>query len=93
MAGLDTRWLYIPRRDLDYVPRFNDASLDHIFFGDVSAWLVNDIVGIKKDDLAPGFGHIIIDPHFVEGLDWAKASHKSVRGLIRASWKKEESRC
>ncbi len=69
--------------------RFNDASLDHIFFGDISAWLVNDIVGIRKDDLAPGFGHIIIAPHFVEGLDWAKASYKSVRGLIKAGWKKD----
>ncbi len=69
--------------------RFNDASLNHIFFGDISAWLVNDIVGIRKDDLAPGFGHIIIAPHFVEGLDWAKASYKSVRGLIKAGWKKD----
>lgn len=69
--------------------RFNDASLDHIFFGDISAWLVNDIVGIKKDDLAPGFNHIIIAPHFVEGLNWAKASYKSIRGLIKAGWKKE----
>ncbi len=69
--------------------RFNDASLDHIFFGDISAWLVNDIVGIRKDDLAPGFGHIIIAPHFVEGLDWAKASYKSVRGLIKAGWEKD----
>ena len=70
-------------------PQFRDASLDHIFFGDISAWLVNDIVGIRKDDLAPGFGHIIIAPHFVDGLDWAKASYKSVRGLIKAGWKKE----
>ena len=69
--------------------RFNDASLDHIFFGDISAWLVNDIVGIRKDDLAPGFGHIIIAPHFVEGLEWANASYNSVRGLIKAGWKKD----
>lgn len=69
-------------------PTFNDASLDHIFFGDISAWLVNDIVGIRKDDLAPGFEHIIIAPHFVEGLDWAKASYKSVKGLIKAGWEK-----
>ena len=69
--------------------RFNDASLDHIFFGDISAWLVNYIVGIRKDDLAPGFGHIIIAPHFVEGLEWANASYNSVRGLIKAGWKKD----
>lgn len=73
-------------------PQFRDASLDHIFFGDISAWLVNDIVGIKKDDLAPGFKHIIIAPHFVEGLDWAKATYKSVKGLIKAGWKKENGK-
>ena len=70
-------------------PKFNDASLDHIFFGDISAWLVNDIAGINKDDLAPGFGHIVISPHFVDGLDWANASYNSVKGLIKAGWKKK----
>lgn len=70
-------------------PQFRDASLDHIFFGDISAWLVNDIVGIRKDDNAPGFEHIIIAPHFVEGLDWAKGSYKSVKGEIKAEWKRE----
>ncbi|MGN0202387.1 MAG: family 78 glycoside hydrolase catalytic domain [Candidatus Cryptobacteroides sp.] len=69
--------------------RFNDASLNHIFFGDISAWLVNDIVGIRKDDLAPGFGHIIIAPHFVEGLEWAEASYNSVKGPVKAAWKKK----
>ncbi len=67
-------------------PKFNDASLNHIFFGDVSAWLVNDIVGIKCDPDAPGFQHILITPHFVEGLDNAKASYKSVKGEIKAEW-------
>ena len=69
-------------------PNFRDASLDHIFFGDISAWMVNDIVGIRKDDLAPGFSHFIIAPHFVDGLDYAEASYNSVRGLIKAGWKK-----
>lgn len=67
-------------------PKFNDASLNHIFFGDISAWLVNDIVGIKCDPDAPGFQHILLTPHFVEGLDSARASYNSIRGEIEVEW-------
>ena len=73
-------------------PKFNDASLDHIFFGDISAWMVNDIVGIQKDNSRPGFGHFIVAPHFVDGLDWAKASYESVRGPVKVSWAKKGGR-
>lgn len=73
-------------------PEFNDASLNHIFFGDISAWMVNDIVGIRYDVDYPGFQHIVIAPHFVEGLNNASASYKSVRGEIRASWTKRGSK-
>lgn len=73
-------------------PRFNDASLDHIFFGDIMAWFVNDVVGIQKDDNAPGFEHIILAPHFVNGLDYARASYKSVMGEITADWRRENGK-
>ncbi len=71
-------------------PKFNDASLDHIFFGDICAWLVNDIVGIQKDDSIPGFGHIVLAPHFVKGLNYAKATYKSIRGEIKVEWHREK---
>lgn len=68
---------------------YNDSSLDHIFFGDVVPWLVNDIVGIAYDPSEPGFGHVLIKPAFVEGLDWAKATYNSVRGEISVGWEKD----
>lgn len=70
-------------------PEWRDASVNHVFLGDVSAWYVNDIVGINCDPQAPGFSHIVFAPHVVEGLDWAKASYNSVKGMIRAEWKRE----
>ena len=70
-------------------PKFNDASLNHVFMGDVSAWMMNQIAGINYDEQQPGFRHIRITPHFVEGLDWAKGEYHSVAGLISSEWKRE----
>lgn len=72
-------------------PNFRDSSIDHVFFGDIAAWYVNGIVGINFDPAEPGFRHIILDPHFPEGLDWAKASYKAQTGLIEVSWQKKSS--
>ena len=49
---------------------------------------VNDLAGINFDPADPGFGHIVIAPHFVEALDWAAASYDSVRGEIRSEWRR-----
>ena len=70
-------------------PQFRDASLNHVFMGDVSAWMMNQLAGINYDAAGPGFRHILITPHFVEGMDWAKGEYHSVRGLISSQWKRE----
>ena len=69
-------------------PEWRDASINHVFLGDVAAWYVNDLAGINFDPAAPGFGHIVYAPHFVEALDWAAASYDSVRGEIRSEWRR-----
>ncbi|MDP4276275.1 MAG: family 78 glycoside hydrolase catalytic domain [Bacteroidota bacterium] len=66
-----------------------DASLNHIFLGDVSAWMNNALAGINFDDQNKGFRHIIIHPHFVKDLSWVKGSYRSVNGLIRSEWEKK----
>ena len=70
-------------------PEFRDASLNHVFMGDVSAWMMNQLAGINYDAVEPGFRHILITPHFVEGMDWVKGEYHSVRGLISSEWKRE----
>lgn len=69
-------------------PEFRDASLNHVFMGDVSAWMMNQLAGINHDATEPGFKHIRITPHFVKNLDWVKGEYKSVRGRIASEWKK-----
>lgn len=73
-------------------PEFKDASLNHVFMGDVSAWMMNSLAGINYDEANPGFDHFYIEPHFVEGLDWVHGEYKSPRGTIRSEWKREGSR-
>ena len=70
-------------------PEFRDASVNHVFLGDVSAWMFNVLAGINYDPAEPGFRHIVFRPHFVEGLDWVKAEYRSVSGPIRSEWKRE----
>jgi alpha-L-rhamnosidase len=69
-------------------PEFRDASLNHVFMGDISAWMMNQLAGINQDRSNPGFRHIKITPHFVKDLDWVKGEYKSVRGMIRSEWKR-----
>ncbi len=65
-----------------------DASLNHVFLGDVSDWMTKAIAGIKFDDGQRGYDHIVIQPHFISDLTWAKAEYRSNKGLIKSEWKR-----
>lgn len=69
-------------------PDFRDASVNHVFLGDVSAWMMNALAGINYDEQNPGFEHVVIQPHFVKGLSWVKGAYRSTKGLIRSEWKR-----
>lgn len=65
---------------------FSDSSANHVFFGDIAAWMQSDIAGINYDEQKPGFENIIIRPHFPAEMEWAEASYHSVRGVVRSAW-------
>jgi len=69
----------------------SDISLNHIMFGEIGAWLYKGLGGILPDPDRPGFKHILLRPHFVEGLDSLKASHEGPYGKIVSSWKRSGS--
>lgn len=71
---------------------FKDASLNHVFLGDVSAWLIQYIAGIQYDEAQTGFRHILIKPHFVSELQYARAEYDSVSGRIVSSWERNGSK-
>ncbi|MBQ6080873.1 MAG: family 78 glycoside hydrolase catalytic domain [Bacteroidales bacterium] len=65
---------------------FRDSSANHVFLGDISAWMVKYLAGIRFDMDADGGCTLAFKPCTPEGLDWAKAEYKSVRGLIKSEW-------
>ena len=66
-----------------------NASFNHIMFGEIGAWFFKALGGINIDENKPGFKNIILKPHFVEGLDDIKVSHKGPNGNIVSAWEKE----
>lgn len=69
-------------------PEFRDASLNHVFFGDIAAWMTNDIAGLNFDSSRPGFESVIIRPIFFDSLDWAEARYQSVKGCVMTRWER-----
>lgn len=62
------------------------SSLNHIMFGDVSAWMYQYAAGISPKPEAPGFKHFLIQPHPVDGLTQVTAEHRCPYGIIKVNW-------
>jgi len=59
-------------------------SLNHIMFGDISAWFIEYGAGIRPG--SPGYQTVIIKPDLMAGLAWAQATHESPYGIISSAW-------
>ncbi len=70
--------------------KLDESSLNHIMFGEVSAWFYKGLGGIYPDEASPGFKNIILKPNFVKGLNQFEAKHESPYGEIISSWKRED---
>ena len=70
----------------------SDISLNHIMFGEIGAWLYKGPGGIKPDPAQPGFKNVLLQPHFVDGLESFEASHCGPYGEIVSSWRKEKNK-
>ena len=70
-------------------PSFRDASTNHVFLGDINAWMYNILAGINYDKKTPGFRHIIIKPYFIKKLNWVEAEYNSAAGLISSKWERK----
>ncbi|HZZ19297.1 MAG TPA: family 78 glycoside hydrolase catalytic domain [Opitutaceae bacterium] len=61
-------------------------SQDHFMLGQIMEWFYGDLAGLNPDPDAPGFRHVIIRPHPVGGLSWARASEETTRGPVSVEW-------
>jgi alpha-L-rhamnosidase len=62
------------------------GSMNHIMYGDISAWFYSYLAGIQADPEKPGFKRIVIHPRFAEGLDWVNAKYDSPYGSVKVNW-------
>jgi alpha-L-rhamnosidase len=69
-----------------------DASLNHIMFGEIGAWFYKALGGIGIDRQSPGFKNILLKPQFVKDLDRADTSHESPYGKIISKWERKKGR-
>jgi alpha-L-rhamnosidase len=67
----------------------SDISMNHIMFGEISAWYYKALGGIFPDEEQPGFKNVILKPNFVSGLEHFEASHEGPYGTIVSSWERK----
>ncbi|UCE47714.1 MAG: hypothetical protein JSW47_19210, partial [Phycisphaerales bacterium] len=65
---------------------------NHPMFGSVSQWFYNWLGGIEPDVDAVGFDKFTFQPQFLEGLDWVRCTHRSIRGTITCDWERRGDR-
>ncbi len=71
--------------------RMNGGGSDnHVFLGDVSAWMMTYLAGIRHDPAHPGFQRFKVYPQWAGDLEWVKAHHDSPYGRIVSEWSRGE---
>lgn len=68
--------------------RDNPGSLNHHYFGDIGAWFIRYITGIRVDENLSLHKTVKIQPNFIKALNFAKADYKTPSGKIEVSWER-----
>lgn len=69
-------------------------SFNHYSYGSCIEWIYNYMSGIKSDENAPGYKHIILQPTVdTQGrIDSVNGSYKSMYGLIESNWTSKDGK-
>ena len=80
-------WL---NRDMTTMFEHWDAreSKNHHMLSDVMSWMTKYILGIKQPKDSFGFEKVEINPHFFEGLNYAKGYVDTIKGKVAVSWER-----
>lgn len=82
--GFNTLWERFTREPVD--------SVNHHFWGDITAWFVKVLAGIDYNPDATDLSRVDIKPHIVENLNDAAAYYDSNYGRIESSWVKRDGK-
>jgi alpha-L-rhamnosidase len=67
-------------------------SFNHYSLGSVGEWLYRFVLGIDQEGGTAGFRRLLLRPHPVSPLSWARGSYQSVRGIIKTEWERSGDR-
>jgi alpha-L-rhamnosidase len=67
-------------------------SFNHYAYGAIGDWMYRVMAGIDIDEAAPGYKHILIQPHPGGGFTKVKASHQTPYGKVASAWMLENGR-
>ena len=66
-------------------------SKNHHFLGDISSWFIQEIAGLKPNPNVNDIHFFEISPHFINAIDYAKASYDSIFGKVNTMWQREKN--
>ncbi|MDI1250422.1 MAG: glycoside hydrolase family 78 protein, partial [Lacunisphaera sp.] len=67
-------------------------SFNHYSLGSVGEWLFRHVAGIELDPDEPGYQRFVLQPFIGAGLDFARASYRTMHGEIRSHWVRDGER-
>ena len=63
--------------------------MNHHFFGDVSAWFIAHVAGIKVNPNFFDCDYVEISPEFIQKLSFAEAKYNHRKGEIFSRWERD----
>ncbi len=66
-----------------------EVTMNHHFWGDISAWFIKCIAGIRINPKKHNADEAIIHPVFISSMDFAEGYYEAPAGKILSSWKRE----
>ena len=60
-------------------------SMDHHFWGDIAAWYITYLAGIRINEEPDDIYRVDVSPYFVKQLDEAEARHEMPYGTVVSS--------
>ena len=64
-------------------------SLNHHFWGDISAWFIKAVAGIRVNPCGRDSNRVEIKPAFVTSLSHASAYHDTPAGRVASAWRRD----
>jgi alpha-L-rhamnosidase len=80
------RWNGWTHQDGFFNPQMN--SFNHYSLGSVGEWLFRHVAGIELDPERPGFQRFVLRPFVGGGLEFARATYRTLHGEIESHWRR-----